>query len=170
MNTGIQRSSTTPLRAWTTTSPVGKTTQGKEQPAKNMPLIMAAHEVAYVATATVAYLEDYAKKLTRAMEIKGGLAYIHLHSPCVVGWRAPSESAINICRLAVETNYFPLWEYEGGEYRFTHTVDGPKPMTEYVKLMQKFSHLDEAGIAELQQLVNSRFDTIRSLTEITQRH
>jgi phenylglyoxylate dehydrogenase beta subunit len=166
MNTGIQRSGSTPYLGWTTTTPVGITQRGKQMPPKDVPLIMAAHQIPYVATATIGYPEDYAKKLTKAMAVKDGMSYIHLLSPCPTGWRSSTDSAIDICRAAVETNYFPLWEYERGEYRFTHIVDKPKPITEYVRFIGKLSHLDEEGIKELQQLVNRRFAIIKSLTEI----
>lgn len=163
MNTGIQRSGTTPLKAWTTTSPVGEIARGKEQPGKNMPLIMLHHGVSYVATASVAYLEDYAQKLTRAMQVKDGMAYIHLFSPCPVGWRAPQDSAIQISRLAVETNYFPLWEAENGRVHLTQEVTNPRPVSELARIMGKFSHLNEDELEQLQQLVNANFTTIKNL-------
>lgn len=166
MNTGIQRSSTTPYGAWTTTSPVGKMAHGKEQPAKNIPLLMVFNGASYVATANIAFLEDYAKKLTKAMEVKDGVAYVHLYSPCVTGWRAPQDSAVEISRLAVETNYFPLWEADHGRIRLTHQVSNPRPVSELVKLMQKFSHLSEEELAELQRLVNNSFTTIKNLASM----
>jgi len=163
MNTGIQRSGTTPLRAWTTTSPVGKIAQGKEQPGKNMPLIMLWHGVPYVATASIAYLEDYARKLKKAMQVKDGMAYIHLYSPCPTGWRTPQDSAIQISRLAVETNYFPLWEAENGKIHITQEVTNPRPISELTKLMGKFSHLNEEELEEFQQLVNANVTTSKKL-------
>ncbi len=166
MNTGIQRSGTTPYMGWTTTTPVGVAKKGKETPPKNLPLIMDDHDIPYVATATVGYPEDYIKKLNKAMAVKDGLSYIHLFSPCPTGWRATTDSGIDICRLAVETNFFPLWEFERGTYRFTHTVEKPKSIVEYFKLMKKFDHLDEGDVEEIQQLVNRRFGTVKALTEM----
>ena len=166
MNTGVQRSGTTPYLAWTSTTPVGLKRKGKQMPPKNMPLIMAAHDIPYVATATVGFPEDYAKKLTKAMAVKDGMSYIHLFSPCTTGWKASADSGIDICRLAVETNLFPLWEFERGTYRFTHDVKKPKPITEYFRLMQKFNHLDEEGVGRFQELVNKRFAKIKMLTEM----
>ena len=163
MNTGIQRSGTTPAKAWTTTSPVGKIARGKEQPSKNMPLIMACHGVAYVATASIAYLEDYARKLTRAIQLNKGMAYIHLYSPCPTGWRAPQDSAIQISRLAVETNYFPMWEAENGRIHLTQEISSPKPIAEFAKLMGKFSHLSKGELEQFQQLVNDNFSAIKDL-------
>ena len=167
MNTGIQRSGTTPLGAWTTTSPVGKIVQGKEQPSKNMPLLMFWHGVSYVATASVAYLDDYAKKLVKAMQVKDGMAYIHLYSPCPTGWRTPAEIAVDIARIAVETNYFPLWEAEHGKIRMTKEIDNPKSISELTKVMRKFSHLSEEELEEFQQLVNTRFATLKGLAQLS---
>jgi len=166
MNTGIQRSSTTSFMSWTTTTPVGIRRKGKQMPPKDLPLIMAAHDIPYVATATIGFPEDYAKKLTKAMAVKDGLSYIHLFSPCPTGWRSSPDSAIDVCRAAVETAYFPLWEYEGGEYRFTHFTEKPKPISEYIKLMRKYSHLTEENVDQLQGLIDKRFDRVKLLTEM----
>jgi len=170
MNTGNQRSSTTPLRAWTNTSPVGGECRGKEKSNKYFPLIMAFHGIPYVATATIAYLEDYVQKLKKAMQVKDGLVYIHLLAPCPTGWRAPLDSGIELSRLAVETNYFPLWEYERGRFRFTPEISNPKPISEYTKLVGKFSHLKESEIQELQESVNDRVKMMKSLVELGQTH
>jgi pyruvate/2-oxoacid:ferredoxin oxidoreductase beta subunit len=110
--------------------------------------------------------EDYAKKLTKAMAVKDGMSYIHLYTPCTTGWRSKSDSGVDICRLAVETNLFPLWECDRGTYRFTHTVRKPKSVTEYFKLMGKFNHLDKSDIEAFQQLLDKRFENIRALTEM----
>ncbi len=166
MNTGIQRSGTTPYKSWTTTTPVGEKIKGKQMPPKDVALIMAAHDIPYVATATIGYPEDFAKKLTKAAAVKDGMSYIHLLSPCPTGWRSNTDSAIEICWAAVQTNYFPLWEYERGEYRLTHNVEKPKPISDYLELMKRFSHLDEEDIKEFQHLVKKRFATIKSLTEM----
>jgi pyruvate/2-oxoacid:ferredoxin oxidoreductase beta subunit len=167
MNTGNQRSSATPLGAATTTTPVGKIGRGKNVIAKNMPLIMLMHRPAYMATATLSHLEDFAKKLRKAKEKKNeGFVYLHVFSPCPVGWRIDSNRVIEVCRTAVRTNYFPLWEAEDGKPRFTVEVANPKPIAEFTKLMRKFSHLKEDGLAELQKAVDERFALIKSLCDI----
>ena len=126
MNTGVQRSSTTPQHAATTTTPIGKESRGKPTVPKNLPLIMAMHQSAYVATATLSHLEDFAKKLLKAKEKKNeGFVYLHVFCPCPVGWRIASDSSIQVCRMAVRTNYFPLWEAEFGKFRFTHETAIP---------------------------------------------
>jgi pyruvate/2-oxoacid:ferredoxin oxidoreductase beta subunit len=166
MNTGNQRSSTTPFGAATSTTPVGIAGGGKNTIAKNLPLIMAMHPVAYVATATLSHTEDYAKKLLKAKKKKNeGFAYIHVFCPCPVGWRTANDAAIQICRMAVRTNYFPLWEAENGRFRFTQKVENPRPIEEFTNLIGKFSHFKEEDILRFQQLVNERYDLIRTLCE-----
>jgi pyruvate/2-oxoacid:ferredoxin oxidoreductase beta subunit len=166
MNTGNQRSSATPLGAATTTTPVGKVGRGKPTGSKNMPMIMLMHRPKYIATATLSHLEDFAKKLQKAKEAaKEGFVYIHVFSPCPVGWRIDSNRVIEVCRTAVRTNYFPLWEAEDGKPRFTVEVASPRPIAEFTKLMRKFSHLKEEGLAELQEQVDERYKLIKSLVE-----
>lgn len=166
MNTGNQRSSSTPLGAATATTPVGKNQRGKPTLAKYLPLIMALHPVAYVATATMSHMEDYAKKLKKAQEkSKEGFAYIHVFCPCIIGYRIASDAAIQVCRMAVRTNYFPLWEMEDGKFRFTQNVADPRPIQEYLSIVGKFSHFKEADIAQFQEMVNDRYSQIKSLCD-----
>lgn len=165
-NTGNQRSSTTPQGARTYTSPVGITRKGKQQNSKDVPLIMVSHNIPYVATATIAYQEDYLKKLTKAMNVENGTSYIHLLAPCPPGWGTSGDSAIEISRLSVETNYFPLWECEDGKLRFTYEPPVQKPVKEFIKLQGRFSHFREKEIEELQQSVNSRFKHIKALSTL----
>ena len=166
MNTGIQRSGTTPFGAATTTTPVGAAGRGKETSAKNLPLIMAMHRVPYVATATLSHMEDFIKKLLKAAEKKKeGFAYIHVFSPCPVGWGIETDSTIQVCRTAVRTNYFPLWEAERGKFRLTHNVAAPRPVAEYTSLIRKFRHLSEEELARLQEEVDCNFAFLRHLTE-----
>lgn len=164
MNTGYQRSSTTPKGASTSTTPVGSIGKGKPTISKNVPMLMALHEVPYVATTTLSNLEDFAKKLTKAKEkVKEGFVYIHVFSPCVMGWRYESALSIELCRAAVRTNYFPLWEAENGKFRLTQEVSNPKPIQEMTKLVRKFSHLKEADFAKMQQVVDERYAFLKKL-------
>ncbi len=164
MNTGVQRSSTTPFGAWTTTTPVGRAGRGKKQRGKDMPLIMAMHGAPYVATATVAFLDDYLEKLNKAMQVKNGLAYIHLFSPCPTGWHFPTDKTIEVARLAVESNFFPLWEAENGRFRITRPVERPQQVEAYLKTVGKYQHLNRAEIEEIQEQVNERLYRLRALT------
>jgi len=164
MNTGIQRSSTTPYGAWTTTSEVGKTLKGKSETAKYVPMLLALHPgVSYAATATIGYLRDYAQKLKKATQIKDGLVYIHLFSPCPIGWRMPEENVIDLCRAAVDTNHFPLWEALKGQFRMTHEVKNPKPIQEFTRFTGRFSHLTQEDLQVLQKATDFRYSTIQKL-------
>jgi len=163
MNTGFQRSGTTPYGAWTSTTPVGKKGSGKKQRSKNLPLIMAAHEIPYLATASMSYPHDFERKLRKAMLVRNGLAYIHLLSPCPTGWRFPSDKGIEIGRLAVETNFFPLWEMEEGVSRFTVEVKESKPIEELLGKMGKYSHLSKKQIGEIKDTLDRRFDILQLL-------
>jgi phenylglyoxylate dehydrogenase beta subunit len=167
-NTGNQKSSTTPKGAKTYTSPVGKTAGGKRENSKNVPLIMVSHNIPYVATATTAYTEDYLRKLTKALKVEHGMAYIHLLTPCPPGWGIPGDSAIEFSRLAVETGYFPLWEYENEKLNFTYEPKAYRPVSEFIKAQGRFSHLKKEDVDEFQRLVDKRFKHIAALSAIGQ--
>jgi len=129
-------------------------------------MIMLMHKPVYMATATLSHMDDYVKKLQKAKEAaKEGFVYLHVFSPCPVGWRVDSDKVIEVCRTAVRTNYFPLWEAEYGKPRITVPVANPKPVTEFTRLMRKFSHLKEEGIAALQEQVDARFKLLKALCE-----
>lgn len=166
MNTGVQRSGTTPFGAWTSTTPVGTVGRGKLQKNKNMPMILAMHEIPYVATASIAYLADFANKLRRAMEVKDGLAYIHLFSPCPIGWRFPTEEGFEVSRMAVKTNFFPLWEAVNGKFRITVKVDFPQPVQEFTKLVGKYSHLNREELKKVQEIVDERYRRIEAMVQL----
>jgi pyruvate/2-oxoacid:ferredoxin oxidoreductase beta subunit len=166
MNTGVQRSSTTPAGARTATTPVGPNRRGKPTRRKNLPLLMAMHWIPYAATATLSHLEDFAEKLLKAKKKKEeGLAYLHLFCPCPTGWGVPSELAIELCRNAVRTNYFPLWEAENGIVRLTHEVKKPRPVSEYLKPIKKFSHLTPEEQTRIQEDVDFDYAFLRHLAQ-----
>ncbi len=169
MATGIQSSGTTPFAAWTFTSPVGENRAGKGNNSKYMPLIMADHGIPYTATATLSHLEDYAEKLEKAKQVKDGLVYIHIFSPCYTGWRSPEDSSVEISRMAVETNYFPLWECERGNYKLNYQPKNRLPIEEFVKTMGRFSHLKDEDISTFQKMVDDRFYLIESLTKLKEK-
>jgi pyruvate ferredoxin oxidoreductase alpha subunit len=152
-NTGIQRSGATPKHAWTTTTPVGVAETGKSTPRKDMPLIMAAHRVPYVATASLAYLADFKRKLEKAKQMKG-FRYIHVYTPCPTSWRFPPEKMIEISRLGVTTGIFTLYEIEDGKLKITVKPSKLKPVEEYVKAQGRFSHLTADDIAAIQKDVD----------------
>ncbi len=156
MNTGIQRSSATPWGSWTTTTPRN---YPKKQPKKNMMEIMAAHRIPYAATCSVAFPEDMMDKIRKAKKTRG-TRFIHIYSPCPTGWKAPSSQAVKIARLAVHTKVFPLYEVEEGD-RFIINVD-PKniPVSEYLRLQGRFSHLDDDEIQTIQEVVDREWERL----------
>jgi len=152
-NTGIQRSGATPQYAWTTTTPVGEAEKGKSTPRKDMPLIIAAHRVPYVATASLAYMDDFMKKLAKARQMRG-FRYIHVYTPCPTSWRFPPEKMIQVSRLGVTTGIFTLYEIEDGKLTITVKPEKFKPVGDYLKLQGRFSHLTDEDIEKIQHDVD----------------
>ncbi|MDH3774177.1 MAG: pyruvate synthase subunit PorB [Deltaproteobacteria bacterium] len=165
MNTGIQRSSSTPYGAGTTTSPPGKKSIGQQTWKKNMPAIAAAHDIPYVATGSPAYYVDLMNKAKKASLVKGP-AYLHVFSPCPTGWRCAVEDAVQTGRLVVQTKIFPLYEVIDGKYRLSRKVKKPKPVTEYFKLQRRFRHLTEEDVAFIQERVDREYDRLLELCGI----
>jgi pyruvate ferredoxin oxidoreductase beta subunit len=160
MNTGVQRSSSTPFGASTTTSPPGKKSIGQFSWKKNMPAIAVAHNIPYVATATHGYPFDLMAKVAKAVAIKGP-AYVHVLSVCPTGWRSiPTDSINRYARLAVQTGVFPLYEVENGVYRMTVEVPKLRPVTDYLKGQGRFRHLTEDVIAQIQERVVLEYNKI----------
>jgi len=157
MNTGTQRSSATPLLAWTTTTPVA---QPKENPKKDIMAIMADHQIPYAATATIAYPEDLIRKMEKAKKIRG-TRFIHLLSPCPPGWRTPSELSVKISRLAVRSRVFPLYEIENGRTYILQEESHVVPVKEYLKLQGRFSHLKEKDVEETQKMVDDAWERLQ---------
>lgn len=161
MNTGIQRSSSTPFGAATTTSPVGKVQQmGQITWKKNMPAIAAAHNIPYVATACPSYPIDLVQKVKKAADIEGP-AYVHILSVCPTGWRSAPELSIKLGRLAVETGVFPLYEIERGQYRLNIDFQKLKPIKEYIKLQGRFRHLTDDLIGDIEKRVHKEYETLK---------
>jgi pyruvate ferredoxin oxidoreductase beta subunit len=141
MNTGVQRSGATPPAARTaTTKPVGDEPGNVFGQGKNAALIAMAHEIPYVATATVAELHDLEAKVERAMELHGA-RYLHVLVPCPLGWGAASSDTIRIARLAKETGLFPVFEAEEGEIVGVSKIRRQAPVEEYLRLQRRFAHL-----------------------------
>jgi pyruvate ferredoxin oxidoreductase beta subunit len=159
MNTGIQRSSATPLGAWTTTSPPGKHSSGQRTWKKDMPSIVAAHNIPYVATAVAAWPIDLMNKAKKGAEVKGP-AYLHIFSPCPIGWRYPSELSVKIARLGVQTGIFPIYEIQNGDLKITIKPSRRKPVEEYLKLQGRFRHLSPDDIKAIQDHVDKESDRL----------
>ncbi|HII47585.1 pyruvate synthase subunit PorB [Pyrobaculum aerophilum] len=165
MNTGIQRSSSTPRAAWTTTTPTGK-----RERKKDVALLMAMHGAPYVATASIAYPQDFYRKLKRAAEIDG-FKFIHLHTPCPPGWRFDPAKTVEVAKLAVETGAWILWEYDNGRFKLnppsTIYADKTKrkPLRDYLKLQGRFAHLSEEEIRLLEEEIEAKWNTILALSK-----
>jgi pyruvate ferredoxin oxidoreductase beta subunit len=158
MNTGVQRSGTTPQHAITTTTPI----RGKTQPKKDMPAIMAAHGIGYVATASAAYPLDLFDKIKKALSLRG-TKYIHIHTPCPPGWGFETRYSIKLGKAAVESGYFDLYEIVLGQFRLTGAseklVEKRKlvPVREYLKPQARFRKLTDEQIAEIQAQVDAKW-------------
>jgi pyruvate ferredoxin oxidoreductase beta subunit len=141
MNTGVQRSGATPPAARTaTTKPVGKEPGNVFGQGKSAPLIAMAHEIPYVATATVAELRDLEYKVERAMEFRGA-RYLHVFVPCPLGWGSASHDTIRIARLVKETGIFPVFEAEHGEVTGVSKIRRQVPVEDYLRPQRRYAHL-----------------------------
>ena len=156
MNTGIQRSSATPFGAATTTSPAGKKSIGQFSWKKNMPEIVAAHNIPYIATACPSYPFDLMDKVARGIATPGP-AYIHILSVCPTGWRSATDTVIKLGRLAVETGIFPLYEVENGQYKMSIDLPQLRPVKDYLKLQGRFRHLSDDIINTIQERVEKEY-------------
>lgn len=161
MNTGTQRSGATPRGAKTTTTPL----KGKLHNPKDLPKIMEAHNIPYVATACIAYPIDLYDKVKKARDIKG-LRYIHLLVPCPSGWQYDPKDTVNIGQLAVETGAFVLYEVENGEFRLTGrsrriAMGGKlKPIVEYLNFQNRFLKSTPEEIYEYQEEINKKWENL----------
>jgi pyruvate ferredoxin oxidoreductase beta subunit len=164
MNTGIQRSSSTPWGASTTTSPSGKMSKGQHTQKKDLPKIAIAHNIPYVATACPSFPFDLMEKVKKAAAIQGP-AYLHILSVCPTGWRIPPEEAIKYGRLAVNTCVFPLYEYEYGEYRLTYRPSPILPVREYIEGQGRFRHLAPEDIEAIQERTMAEYEKLVKLSE-----
>ena len=154
MNTGIQKSGLTPYGSWTTTTPLGKDT-----PKKEIPLIMAAHRIPYVATVSVAYPQDLKNKLEKAKNIKG-FRYIHAVIPCPTGWRFDPAKSIEVTKLGVDTWLWPLYEIENGVLHVTNMRKEAKPIKEYLDAQQRFKVMKAEQVEWLQKETNKRHEDL----------
>jgi pyruvate ferredoxin oxidoreductase alpha subunit len=169
MNTGIQRSGSTPLYARTTTTPIGKVWRGKSEKRKNVPLIMAAHKIPYIATASIAYIPDLRRKVEKAAGVTSagrGLAYIHIQQPCPTGWYFPAEKVVEVGRAAVQTGAWPLLEIEDGVLKLNVKPRELKSISEYLKLQRRFRHLSDEQIEIIQKEVSKDWESWLNLERI----
>jgi len=164
MNTGIQRSSSTPKFADATTSPAGSVVPGKQQNKKDLSEVLAAHNIPYVAQTTfIGNFKDLHEKAHKAIYTPGA-AFLNVMAPCPRGWRYPSENLMEICKLAVESCVWPLYEVENGEWKLTYEPKKKLPVEDYLKPQGRFSHLFKKGndwmIQEWQNSVDKKWEKL----------
>ena len=164
MNTGIQRSSSTPRFAKATTSPVGTVVPGKTQNKKNLTDIIAAHNVPYVAQTTfIGNFRDLYTKAQKAIYTPGP-SFLNIMAPCPRGWEYPAEKLPEICKLAVETCVWPLFEVIDGVWHLSYEPKNKRPVEEYLRLQGRFRHMFKPGnewmIEAAQQNVDENWEKL----------
>lgn len=171
MNTGIQRSGSTPYGASTTTSPAGSVSIGKAEKKKDLISIMASHHSPYVATASVGYHADLVQKVKKAFEIEGP-TFLNVFCPCTPGWKIDPADTIKIAKLGVETGATPLYEIENGVHKLNmpQNIDNLKPVEEYLKLQGRFRHLfrpqpNNEALGQIQDDVVANLTKIKELAQ-----
>ena len=170
MNTGIQRSSSTPHFADTTTTPAGSVVPGKLQQKKNLTKIMVAHGVPYVAQTTfIGNFKDITEKAHKAIYTPGA-AFLNVMAPCPRGWRYPSEKLMEVTKAAVETCVWPLYEVIEGKYILSYKPKEKKPVEEYLKMQGRFAHMFKPGnewmIEQVQKEVDRNWEELLKLCEL----
>ncbi len=164
MNTGVQRSSATPMFADTTTTPSGKESDGKMQSRKDLASIIAAHNVPYVAQTTfISNMRDLYLKAEKAIYTPGA-AFLNILAPCPRGWKYDTPDIIDICKLAVETCYWPLFEVIDGKWILSYKPKKKLPLEDFLKKQGRFKHLFKPGnehlIAQFQEEVDKRWEEL----------
>ena len=161
MNTGNQRSSATPLWATTTTNPLP---MPKGQWKKDIMSIMAGHSIPYAATLTIAYPEDFMKKVETAKKMRG-FRFLYILTPCPTGWRFRAEQTVKVSRLSVETNIFPLFEVRNGIHFVINKEPDGIPIEKYTSIQGRYAHLTSEQIGEIQERVDQRWEWLRWLAD-----
>ena len=157
MNTGIQRSSATPMGAHTTTSPAGTVIPGKVQWRKPLTEIIAAHHIPYVAQASPSHWRDLMEKARKAAAVDGP-SFINVLSDCNRGWRHGTETTIEVMRLAVETCYWPLFEVENDVWKLNYKPREKKPVEEWLKMQGRFQHLFQPQFKHVIEEIQAKVD------------
>ena len=156
MNTGVQRSGSTPRGAWTTTTPVRGAAGGKAEAKKEIMAIVRAHHPRYAATLNPSFPEDFVRKAEHARGLDGA-RFLHVLAPCPPGWRFDSDATVELGRAATDTGLFPLYEVENDRVHVTRKGGALKPVGRYVRGQGRFGHWSDAEVAELQSEVDARW-------------
>lgn len=167
MNTGIQRSSATPKFADTTTTPVGSDSDGKIQIRKDLTAIMVAHNIPYIGQTTfIKNMKDMHDKSEKAI-YKKGAAFLNIMAPCPRGWRYEAADLMEICQLAVDTCYWPMFEVEDGKWTLSYKPKTKRPIEDFLRPQGRFKHLFEKGnehlIVEMQADVDKKWAELLAL-------
>ncbi|OYT43469.1 MAG: pyruvate ferredoxin oxidoreductase [Candidatus Aenigmarchaeota archaeon ex4484_56] len=166
-NTGAQRSSATPYGANTTTTPAGKKIKGKLQRRKDLTEIAIAHKIPYVAQTAVHAFWDLTEKVKFA--IKNTPSVIVVLEPCPTNWKFSSDLTIELSKKAVETCFWPLYEYKDGKYRINYKPKKKLPVEEFLKLQGRFKHLFKEGnekiIKEIQNEIDKKWNNLLKLED-----
>lgn len=157
MNTGIQRSGGTPFGAWTTSTPVGKKTQGNRTFKKNLAEIVTAHNIPYYATLSIGHPIDFIKKVEKVKNIKG-FRFLHMFTPCIPGWKMDSAKTVEVTKLAVESGMWTLFEVENGEKQITYKPRRMKSVRDYLMMQGRFRHMSEDDKKTLQRWVCDKWN------------
>lgn len=161
-NTGYQSSGATPYDANTSTAPAGKRSFGNDLPKKDMIKIALAHDLPFVATATVGYPPDLTAKIKKALSVKGP-KYLQIYTPCVPGWGIEAKDTVRVAQLAVQSGFYPIIEYLNGELVERMKIDKKIPVDEFLKAQKRFKHLfaspaGKAEIAKIQKIVDENIE------------
>ncbi len=157
MNTGVQRSSATPMGSATTTSPAGSVIPGKQQWKKDLTRIVVAHNIPYAAQASPHNWADLSKKATKALAVKGP-AFLNVMSPCPLGWYTKGEQSMKLAKLSTDTCYWPLYEVEDGVLKVTYKPKDKRPIIEFLKPQGRFKHLFKPGREDLLVTIQENID------------
>jgi pyruvate ferredoxin oxidoreductase beta subunit len=168
-NTGYQKSSATPIGAYTKTTPVGSAKVGKQEPRKDLTMIMAAHGIPYVAQASPHIYRDLTRKVKKALTFKGP-KFINTLQPCTLSWRFAPEDTMRLAKLAVETRYWPVYEVINGKYwKVNIKPKRPKPIEEYISAQPRWKHvLKYPEIVErIQKEIDDKWNHLLALEEMS---
>jgi len=168
-NTGVQRSSATPLFAQTTTDPIGAVRKGKQELRKNFTEIMVAHNMKYIAQTSLSNLNDFITKMEKAFKATDyTAAFVNVLSPCVPGWGIKDDDAVKLSKLAADTCFWPLYEVEDGVYTLNYNPEengNKKPIVEFLKMQSRFKHFFKPGnehlIEVFQKDVDDRWEQLK---------
>ncbi|MBU4351577.1 MAG: hypothetical protein KJ939_00650 [Nanoarchaeota archaeon] len=156
-NTGNQRSSATPFGAATTTTPDGKVLHGKDLFRKDITKIAVAHNIPYVAQSAMHTWSDLYEKAKKAFAVKGP-AFLNVFSPCPQNWKYHSSLGVEISKLAVNSNFWPLYEVENGVWKLNYKPANPVPVEKFLKPQKRFSHLFEKGNEKMIPIIQDHID------------